>query len=59
MGEAGTQRVIVQVEHPQLRAVSHSDGESSPALGADSWVGTQCELPQTCDTNDVTAECPD
>lgn len=51
MNEAGTQRVVVQIQHPQLGAVGHSDGQSGPAFGADSWVGTQRELPQTCDTH--------
>lgn len=59
--KAGTQRVVVQIEHPELGAVSHGDGQSSPAFGTDSWVGTQRELPQTCTQTmeHMTAESPD
>lgn len=48
-----TEWVVVQVEHAELRAVCHSNGESSPAFGADSWVSTESELPEPYHTHTV------
>lgn len=36
-----TQRVVVQIKHPKLWAVSHGDGEAGPTFGAYSGVGAK------------------
>lgn len=53
-----TQQVVVQVEHSELGTVSNSDGETSPAFRADSWVSAQSQLPQTCTQENTTQTDP-
>lgn len=44
LGPQLTQGVVVQVQHSELGAVSHSNGQAAPAFARDTWVGTQCQL---------------
>lgn len=44
LGPLLTQGVVVQVQHSELGAVSHSDGQATPAFACDTRVGTQCQL---------------
>lgn len=39
-----TEGVVVQVQYAELRAVSHCNGEASPAFACDAWVGAQRQL---------------